>query len=81
MAWAKPRKTSIRIAGIRIQIWTRDLPDTKQDVKLSTVMFDELSEVAQYYLYKKLFWRKNNCSVSSDSKEEAMLNRYEWKLN
>jgi hypothetical protein len=30
--WVKPRKTSIRIASLRTDIWTRDLLNTKQDV-------------------------------------------------
>jgi hypothetical protein len=28
--WGKPRKTSVRIATIGAEIWTRDLPDTKK---------------------------------------------------
>jgi hypothetical protein len=27
----KPRKTSVRIAGLRSEIWTRDIPNTKQE--------------------------------------------------
>jgi hypothetical protein len=27
----KPRKTSFRIANLRAEIWTRDLPNTKQN--------------------------------------------------
>jgi hypothetical protein len=28
--WGKPRKTSVRIAGLHADIWTRDLPNTKK---------------------------------------------------
>jgi hypothetical protein len=28
--WGNPRKTSIRIADLRVEIWTRDLPNTEQ---------------------------------------------------
>jgi hypothetical protein len=29
--WGKPRKNSVRIAGLQAEIWTRDLPHTKQE--------------------------------------------------
>jgi hypothetical protein len=35
--WGKPRKTSVRISSLRAEVWTRDMPNTKQDsnVKLN----------------------------------------------
>jgi hypothetical protein len=29
--WGKPRKSSVSIAGLRAEIWTRDFPNTKQE--------------------------------------------------
>jgi hypothetical protein len=29
--WIKPRKTSVRITGLRTEIWTRDFPNVKQE--------------------------------------------------
>jgi hypothetical protein len=55
----KPLKMWVRIAGLRAETWTRDLPNWRS-VNHSTTMFD---------IYSYITWRVNNRPVDGRSSE------------